>query len=439
MGATALILAAGEGTRMKSALPKVAHEVLGVPLVAHVVDATRGAGTDRVVVVTGHGADAVESLLSESGVEFARQERRLGTGHAVICALEVTGALEGPVVVLSGDVPLVRPETIERLMNAQAAAGAACVLLSAVFSDPAGYGRIIRDANGSVTAIIEHKDLPQRLVEVREANVGIYCFDGAALTSHLSRLDTANSQGEYYLTDLVALLVAEGLPVHAIVTDDVDESHGVNTRVQLAEVTRVLQRRINERHMLSGVTMTDPSLVWVGPHVTIGPDTVIEPMTFLYGSTSIGRGCRIGPDSRVVDSTTGDGCTIDSSIVMGASLADDVSVGPRAYLRPGTVMERRSRAGTSVEISKSRIGEGATVPHLSYIGDADIGRGANLGAGTITCDHGAGSVITKDVPADALAVERSEQRVADEWASRRRVNGQEGEQGSGATDDLGTR
>ena len=455
MSATALILAAGEGTRMKSALPKVGHRVLGVPIVTHVVEATRAAGVDRVVVVTGHGADTVESLLADANVTFARQHERLGTGHAVMCALEVMGDLTGPVVVLAGDVPLIRAGTIARLIETQQSAGAACVLLSAIFPDPTGYGRIIRAADGSVRAIVEHKDLAADQLGIAEGNVGIYCFDGAALSAHLHRLETANSQAEYYLTDIIGLFVAEGLGVEAVVTDDVDESHGVNSRVQLAEVTRVLQRRINEEHMLAGVTMTDPTLVWVGPHVEIGRDTVIEPMTFLLGDTAVGEACTLGPDTRITDSRVGAGCVVDSSIVVGATLADRVQVGPRAYLRPGTSMGEASKAGTSVELKNAHVGAGSKVPHLSYVGDAEIGVGVNIGAGTITCNYdgmrkhrtvvgdgafvgsdtmliapveigpgavvGAGSAIAHDVPADALAVERTEQRVIEGWAARRRA------------------
>lgn len=452
--ATALILAAGEGTRMKSSLPKVAHRVLGIPIVTHVVRAARAGGVEDIVVVTGHGAEHVEPLLADEHVSFARQAEQLGTGHAVQCALRSTGDIDGPVVVLAGDVPLIRAETIAALVDAQRSTAAACVLLTAVFPDPTGYGRIIRNDAGDVTGIIEHKDLPDELLHIAEGNVGMYCFDGRALSEHLHRLEASNAQAEYYLTDLVALFVAEGLRVEAVVTDDVDESHGVNSRVQLAHVTKLLQQRINREHMLAGVTMTDPDLVWIAPGVTIGRDTVIEPMTFLMGETAIGDGCILGPDTRLTDSSAGSGCTIDSSIVVGSRLGDGVMVGPRAYLRPGTVMAENSKAGTSVEIKNSTIGAGTKVPHLSYIGDAEIGADANLGAGTITCNYdgfrkhrttigagafigsdtmliapvkigegavtGAGSAIARDVPAEALGVERTEQRNVEGWAAARR-------------------
>jgi bifunctional UDP-N-acetylglucosamine pyrophosphorylase/glucosamine-1-phosphate N-acetyltransferase len=452
MHSTAIVLAAGEGTRMRSKHPKVAFRVLGVPLVRYVVDAARTAGADRVVVVTGHGAEEVEALLD--GVEFVRQTVQLGTGHAVACVDEALGGLSGPVIVLAGDVPLIRPETISRLIQTQLTTGAACVVLTADFQNPAGYGRIVRDESGAVVAIVEDKDLSADQRSIRECNTGVYCFDGAALSERLGRLERSNAQGEYYLTDVVSLLREDGLAVEALSSDDPDETHGVNSRVQLAEVGRVLQRRINERHMLAGVTMTDPGLVWVGPRVTIGIDVTLEPMTFLFGETSIGDDCRIGPDSRLVDVTVGPGSVVDSSIVEGATLGANVRVGPRAYVRPGTVLADGAKVGTSVEVKNARIGAGSKVPHLSYIGDAEVGEGVNIGAGTITCNYdgrrkhttvigdgafigsdtmliapvrigkgavtGAGSSIAHDVPDDALAVERSEQRTIEGWAARTR-------------------
>lgn len=452
MKATAIILAAGEGTRMNSDTPKVAHEVLGISIIEHVVAAAQAAGVERVVVVTGHKADVVEALVP--GLEFARQNEQHGTGHAVMCAFEAVGDLAGPVVILAGDVPLIRPETISSLVETAASTKAACVVLSARFPDPTGYGRIIRDASGQVTGITEHKDLPAELLGMDECNVGSYCFDGAALSAHLHRLEASNAQAEYYLTDLVALFASEGLGVRAVITDDVDESHGVNSRVQLAEVTRVLQSRINERHMLAGVTMISPESTWIAPGVTLGRDVIIEPMTFLMGKVSVGDRAHLGPSTRITDSTIGAEARVDSSIVLGADVGAKASVGPFAYLRPGAVLKARAKAGTSVEIKNSIVGEGSKVPHLSYIGDATIGSGVNVGAGTITCNYdgvakhrtviedgvfigsdtmlvapvrigegaitGAGSAIARDVPAGALGIERTEQRNVAGFAERRR-------------------
>ncbi|MDO9108233.1 MAG: bifunctional UDP-N-acetylglucosamine diphosphorylase/glucosamine-1-phosphate N-acetyltransferase GlmU [Coriobacteriia bacterium] len=452
MKATAIILAAGEGTRMNSDMPKVAHEVLGVSIIEHVVAAAQAAGVDRVVVVTGHKADVVEALLP--GLEFARQNEQHGTGHAVMCALEAVGEITGPVVILAGDVPLIRPETIASLVETAASTKAGCVVLSARFPDPTGYGRIIRSVSGEVTGITEHKDLPAELLYMDECNVGSYCFDGAALSAHLHRLEASNAQAEYYLTDLVALFAIEGLGVRAVITDDVDESHGVNSRVQLAEVTRVLQRRINERHMLAGVTMISPESTWIAPGVKLGRDVIIEPMTFLMGEVSVGDRAHLGPNTRITDSTIGADVRVDSSIVLGAVVGVGASVGPVAYLRPGAVLAARAKAGACVEIKNSTVGESSKVPHLSYIGDATIGSGVNVGAGTITCNYdgvakhrtviedgvfigsdtmlvapvrigegaitGAGSAIARDVPAGALGIERTEQRNVTGFAERRR-------------------
>lgn len=454
MSTTALILAAGEGTRMRSALPKVAHEVLGVPMVRHVVDAVRAAGVNRVVVVTGHGAEVVESLLGSAGVEFVRQTEQHGTGHAVLCAEPLLGETDGSLLVVAGDCPLFTPETLGALIAERERDGAAAVALTTRLDDPAGYGRIIRGGLGGITAIVEDRDLTPEQRQISEINTSTYCFDARSLFAHLRQLENRNAQGEYYLTDMIAVLRAEGLAVGVLQAADATETLGINNRVQLAEAGRVLQQRINERHMLAGVTMTDPGLVWIGPDVQLGRDIMIEPMTRLMGATSIGDGCVLGPESRITDSAIGACCTIDSSIVIGCTLGDRVAVGPRAYLRPGTVMGADSKAGASVEIKNTRIGDGSKVPHLSYIGDAEVGRGVNIGAGTITCNYdgvrkhrtvvgdgafigsdtmlvapveigedaftGAGSAIAHDVPPRALAVERTEQRTIEEWAGRKR-------------------
>ncbi|MCL4079503.1 bifunctional UDP-N-acetylglucosamine diphosphorylase/glucosamine-1-phosphate N-acetyltransferase GlmU [Coriobacteriia bacterium Es71-Z0120] len=452
MGASALILAAGEGTRMRSRLPKVAHEILGVPLVRYVVEAARGGGCDPVVVVTGHGAEVVEPLLED--VTTVRQERQLGTGHAVQCAEAAFAGADGSLVVLSGDSPLITADTVRALVAARESSGAAAAVLTAVLEDPAGYGRIVRDESGGLSRIVEEKDASDEERAIREVNTGFYCFDARVLFEHVHKLDNANAQGEFYLTDVLELLRREDLPVVAMAAADPLETLGINTRVQLAEAAKVMQRRINRAHMLAGVTMTDPDLVWIGPRVTLARDVTLEPMTFLLGETTVSEGCAIGPDTRIVDSVVGPDAVVDSSIVTGSCVCEGARIGPRAYLRPGTVVRPGAKVGTSVEIKNSIVGERSKVPHLSYIGDAEIGVGVNVGAGTITCNYdgrskhrtviedgafigsdtmlvapvrigagavtGAGSAITRDVPADALAVERSEQRVIDGWAKRRR-------------------
>ncbi len=453
MQAVAIVLAAGEGTRMRSSLPKVAHEVLGVPLVRWVVDAVRGAGIERVVTVVGHGGDEVSALVPDT--ETVVQNARLGTGDAVRAAAGALEGFDGPVVVVAGDVPLVRPETLAALLGSWRSAEAACTLLTAFIPDPTGYGRIVRDDAGSVTGIVEQKDLTGAQAAIAECNVGIYCFDARSLFESLAHITPANAQGEYYLTDVVALLHGQGSRVTAVALDDAGESHGVNTRVQLAAVGRILQRRVNERHMLAGVTMTDPDLVWIGPSVTIGRDTIIEPMTTLTGDTHIGDGAHVGPGTRVSDSTIGAGATVDQSVLRGVRIGEGACVGPNAFLRPGTVLEAGSRVGSFVEVKNSTIGEGSKVPHLSYMGDATIGSGVNVGAGSITCNYdgrkkhrtvirdgafigsdtmliapveigegaatGAGSAIAKDVPAGALGIERTQQRNVEGWAERRKA------------------
>lgn len=452
MSSVALILAAGEGTRMKSSKPKVAHEVLGVPMIRMVVDAARAAGCERVLVITGHGADEVEALVP--GVEFVRQEQRLGTGHAVMSAASLLSGFEGSLVVLSGDTPLMLPETISGLVAMRESAGAAMTLLTTRLGDPTGYGRIVRGDGGDVEAIVEQKDATPAQQALDEVNTGTYCFDSSVLFAHLDRLGTDNAQGEYYLTDMVKVFRREGLAVSASVADDPYETMGVNSRVQLAEATRVLQSRINHRWMTEGVSMTDPSLVWIGPDVVLGRDVEILPMTFLAGRTVVRDGAVIGPSSRVTDSSIGTGARIDSSVLISARVGDGVTVGPVAYLRPGAVLEAGAKAGTCVEIKNSTVGAGSKVPHLSYIGDATIGENVNIGAGTITCNYdgerkhrtvigdgafigsdtmlvapvnigagavtGAGGAIARDVPDGALAIERSEQRTVDGWSERRR-------------------
>jgi bifunctional UDP-N-acetylglucosamine pyrophosphorylase/glucosamine-1-phosphate N-acetyltransferase len=313
---------------MKSALPKVAHRILDLPIVSHVVRAVRAAGVERVVIVTGHGAEAVEALLAESGAVFARQDQRLGTGHAVMCAEESLGEADGSLLVLAGDCPLLTPETLAALIAAREAVGAACSVLTARLDDPTGYGRIVRADDGSIAGIVEDKDLAPGQRAIDEVNTSTYCFEARTLFAHLHRLEAQNAQGEYYLTDIVGLFRREGLTVVGVQAEDAEETLGINSRVQLAQAARVLRRRINEGHMLAGVTMTDPALVWIGPQVTIGRDTTIEPMTFLYGQTSVGENCTIGPGSRIVDSTVGDGCLVDSSIVVGSALPDLTRVGP---------------------------------------------------------------------------------------------------------------
>jgi len=455
MPMTAIILAAGEGTRMKSRHPKVAHKLLDKPLVWWPVNAARQAGADRIVVVVGHGADEVRAIFAnDPDVECVEQTERLGTGHAMMCVRDALGDFQGPTVVLYGDTPLMRAETISNLVEHTKAGHYACTVLTMSPSDPTGYGRIKRDENGEVLAIIEHKDCtPEEQATLTECNSGIYCFCGRRLSANIDKIGNDNAQGEYYLTDMVGIYREIGEPVSALLASDDSELLGVNSRVQLAQVTKIMQHRINEELMASGVTMLDPDQVWVGAQVTVGQDTTLLPQTMLWGDTHIGQDCVIGPNTRLTDTFVADGTSVEETVGMQVTIESNVTVGPRAYLRPGTHLLDGAHVGTHVEIKNSTIGHGSKVPHLSYIGDTTMGDGVNIGAGSITCNYdgvfkhrtsigdnvfigsdtmmvapveigdgalvGASSCITRDVPAGALAVERSDQVMIEGYATKR--------------------
>jgi bifunctional UDP-N-acetylglucosamine pyrophosphorylase/glucosamine-1-phosphate N-acetyltransferase len=448
-----LILAAGAGRRMKSARPKVIHELLGKPLVRWVIDAAQEAGSAEIITIVGHEREQVIPLVEDTRVVV--QAERLGTGHAVMVAREILTHKDFPasLVVLCGDTPLITSRTISELVSLRCERAAAVSLLTHTLDDPTNYGRIVRNGTGELVRIVEEKDATPAERAIKECNSGVYCFDVEVLLSTLAELGCDNAQGEYYLTDVVAACVARGLLVVAHAAEAA-ETQGINSRAQLAQASATMQRRINAAHMEAGVTMLDPSLVWIGPDVALENDVELLPLTFLSGTTSVGSGSVIGPNTRVTDSVVGRDCRLDESVVTGATLADGVSVGPRAYLRAGTVMGSGSKAGTHVEIKNSTIGAGSKVPHLSYLGDAVLGEEVNIGAGAITCNYngteklpthigdrsfigsdtmlvapvtlgadvvtGAGSVITKDVPNGALALERTEQAVVKDWARRRK-------------------
>ena len=433
MEASALILAAGAGTRMKSSKPKVAHQIFGKPLVRWVVDAAHALLTDVTTVV---------------------QEEQLGTAHAVLAARGALEGRSGSLVVLTGDSPLVRAETIAELVRTREEANAAVVVLTMEAENPTGYGRIIRDAAADVQEIVEQKDCTPEQAAVTECNSGFYCFDIETLFAALEEVSTDNAQGEYYLTDVLGIARNQGKRVLGLKAEDASECLGVNSRRQLAEATKVLQQRINGMHMDNGVAIMDPATTWIGPDVTIEPDVEILPMTFLMGATSIATGSVVGPNSRLTDTTVGANCQVEETVAIETVLDADVTCGPRAYLRPGTHMCEGSKAGTHVEIKKSTIGKGSKVPHLSYIGDTTMGEGVNIGAGSITCNYdgekkwpttigdncfvgsdvmmvapvtlgensliGAGSVITKDVSAGALGLGRARQTEIEHWNERKK-------------------
>jgi bifunctional UDP-N-acetylglucosamine pyrophosphorylase / glucosamine-1-phosphate N-acetyltransferase len=450
---TVVILAAGEGTRMRSSLPKVLHPLCGRPLIAWPVAAARQAGAARVIVV-----DNPKRLLEEhlpEGVEVAIQEEPKGTGDAVAAAASLIGATD-TVVVINGDVALLTAEAIAKLVEAHEVAGAAGTMATMELDEPGTYGRVIRDSDGSVLRVAEAKaegDATPEELEIREVNTGVYAFDGGSLVAALQLLDTDNAQGELYLPDVLSAMRRAGKPVAAHPIGDPDLTHGVDDRTDLAYAHQVAQRRIHDAHMRSGVTIVDPGSTTIDAGVTIGRDTVIEPYAQLRGATEIGADTTIGAMTTLIDSRVGDGVTILHSHLTGARVDDGATVGPFAYLRPDAHLHPRAKAGTFVEIKNSEIGAGTKVPHLSYIGDADVGEGTNIGAGNITANYdgknkhrttigagvktsvdtafvapvtvgdgaytGAGSVITEDVPPGALGIARARQTNIEGYADRK--------------------
>jgi bifunctional UDP-N-acetylglucosamine pyrophosphorylase / glucosamine-1-phosphate N-acetyltransferase len=449
-----VVLAAGEGTRMRSAVPKVLHPLCGRPIIAWPVLAAQRAGARRVVVVDNPGRK-LEGHLPD-GVEIAVQEAPNGTADAVAAAAGHFDD-ESTVVVINGDVPLITPEELTALVQAHEASGAAATMATMELDDPGQLGRVLRDADGNVERVVEAKtpgDATAEELAIREANTGVYAFQGGHLRATLRQLDSDNAQGELYLPDVLPRLKAAGEPVAAHVVTDPTITLGVNDRVELARVREIAQRRIHERHQRAGVTIVDPGSTLIDVDVTIGQDTVIEPSSFLRGTTEVGADCVIGPLTTLIDSELGDGVTVPHSYLNRARVEDGGTVGPFAYLRPGAHLHRRAKAGTFVEIKNSEIGEGTKVPHLSYIGDADVGEATNIGAGNITANYdgrhkhrtrigsrvktsvdtmfvapvtvgddaytGAGSVITKDVPPGALGIARERQTNIEGYAERRR-------------------
>jgi bifunctional UDP-N-acetylglucosamine pyrophosphorylase/glucosamine-1-phosphate N-acetyltransferase len=382
----AIVLAAGQGKRMKSKLYKVLHSVCGKPMVSHVLDAVNGASCERSVVIVGHGADAVKSTLGDS-VEYALQSEQLGTGHAVLQAGPLLAKEEGVTVVICGDTPLVRKETVEAMIDLHVRQGAAATILTADLSDPTGYGRIVRGADNGVLRIVEHKDCSPEEAAITEINTGTYCFDNLKLFEALEQVTNDNAQGEYYLPDVIGILQREGLGIAACLVVDPAEAIGVNDRIALGEAERLMRRRINAGHQVNGVTFIDAEHTYIEANVKIGQDTIVYPGTVLRGNTSVGSDCVIGPSAELTDTTVGDGSTIRQSVAEGAEVGEDCSVGPFAYLRPGTKLGRHVKVGDFVEIKNTVIGEHSKVPHLSYVGDAIVGSNVNIGCGAITANY----------------------------------------------------
>ncbi|MBW6411138.1 bifunctional UDP-N-acetylglucosamine diphosphorylase/glucosamine-1-phosphate N-acetyltransferase GlmU [Clostridium weizhouense] len=447
----ALVLAAGQGKRIKSDIPKVLHKVCGKEMVIHVIDTIRKAGIDDVNVIVGNGAELVKERTQIKNIEYSLQSEQLGTGHAVQCASEFLKGKQGIVAVFTGDTPLIKESTIKNLVESHIENNNSATILTSIVEDPTGYGRIIRNGN-EVLKIVEHKDCNEEELKVNEMNAAIYCFDIESLCESLGKLNNNNKQGEYYLTDVIEILKSQGKTIGAFVTD-FEETIGVNSRVQLAEAEEILKNRINLKHMENGVTLIDPKTTYIGIDVEIGKDTIIYPNNILEGCTVIGNNCIIYQNSRIKDSTIGNEVDIQSSVILDSSIGDNTTVGPFAYLRPETKVGKKARIGDFVEIKKSTIGDGTKVSHLTYIGDAEVGKECNFGCGTVVVnydgknkyktiigDHSfigcntnlvspvevedntyiaAGSTITNDVKEGDLAVARAKQKNIKGWVDKK--------------------
>ena len=447
----ALVLAAGQGKRIKSDLPKVLHKVCGKEMVKHVIDSIRNAGIDDINVIIGKGADIVKERTQDKKVSYSLQAEQLGTGHAVKCAQEFLQDKKGVVAIFTGDTPLIKQSTIERLFEDHINNGNSATILTSIVEDPTGYGRIVRK-NDEVLKIVEHKDCNEEELKIQEMNAGIYCFDIELLIDALGKLNNNNGQGEYYLTDVIEILKSQDKKIGAVITE-FEETIGVNSRVQLAEAEEILKNRINMKHMENGVTLIDPKNTYIGIDVKIGKDTIIYPNNILEGNTEIGSNCLIYQNSRIKDSIIGDGVDIQSSVVLDTVIGNNTTVGPFAYLRPETKIGSNARIGDFVEIKKSTIGNGTKVSHLTYIGDAEVGEECNFGCGTVVVNYdgkakhktiignhsfigcntnlvspvkvedntyiAAGSTITSEVKEGELAVARAKQRNIPGWVDKK--------------------
>lgn len=452
-GLLTVVLAAGKGTRMKSKLPKVLHKVGGKAMLEKVLDAANEAGSTRNVVVVGFGGDVVKSAIGNQA-EFVEQSEQLGTGHAVMQAQEVLKDFDGTVMVLCGDTPLLTGSLLKKLYEEHQKVGAKATVLTAKMPDATGYGRVIRLADGSVSKIVEQKDANSEELLVDEVNSGIYCFDREALFGALAKLNCNNAQGEYYLTDVFSILNEQREKVWAVTADDYEQTLGINSRVQLANAERILRERKAVELMENGVTIMDPTSTFIDPQVVVGQDTIIYPFTWLEGNTVVGSDCEIGPNTRLTDTKIGDCVTMHFAYAHECEVESGAIVGPYVHLRPKTKLCKNVKVGNFVEVKNSIIGNGSKLPHLSYIGDSDVGSGVNMGCGTITVNYdgktkfrttiednafvgcnsnlvapvtigkgayvGAGSTITKNVPSAALGIGRARQTNIEGWHDKRK-------------------
>lgn len=447
----ALILAAGQGKRIKSNLPKVLHKVCGKEMVNHVIDSMRDSGIKDVNVIIGKGAELVKDKTESRDVSYSMQLEQLGTGHAVKCAIDFLKNKKGTVAIFCGDTPLIRKETVEKLMEEHITNKNTATLLTSVLDDATGYGRIIRNGN-EVMKIVEHKDCNEEELKVKEMNAGMYCFDIEQLVEALDMLSNNNEQGEYYLTDVIEIFKKKNLRVGATVVD-FEETLGVNSRVQLAEADEILRMRINQKHLENGITLIDPKTTYIGVDVQIGQDTIIYPNNVIEGQTIIGTDCTIYPNSRISNSIIEDNVEIQSSVILNSKIGNNTTVGPFAYIRPDSTIGKNVRVGDFVEIKKSTIGDGTKVSHLTYIGDAEVGQDCNFGCGTVVVNYdgknkhktiigdnsfigcntnlispakvgnntyiAAGSTITNEVKDGDLAIARAKQRNIEGWVNKR--------------------
>ena len=448
----ALVLAAGQGKRIKSDLPKVLHKVCGKEMVKHVIDSVRGAGIDDVNLIIGKGAELVKERTSDRNVSYSLQEEQLGTGHAVKCSKEFLKDKKGVVAVFAGDTPLIKTSTIEKLFAEHINNENSATILTSLVEDPTGYGRIVRDSNGQVLKIVEHKDCNEDELKINEMNTAIYCFDIELLVKALDKITNNNNQGEYYLTDVIEILKKDNKKIGAVITE-FEETIGVNSRVQLAEAEQILRKRINLKHMNNGVTLIDPNITYIGVDVEIGKDTIIYPNNILEGNTKIGERCLLYQNSRISNSIIENDVDIQSSVILDSRIGENTTVGPFAYIRPESSIGKHARIGDFVEIKKSTIGDGTKVSHLTYIGDAEVGSECNFGCGTVVVnydgkvknktiigDHSfigcntnlvspvtvgdntyiaAGSTITNEVKEGELAVARAKQRNISGWVEKK--------------------
>ena len=451
----AVILAAGQGTRMKSKLYKVLHSVCGKPMVLHVLEQVSSLKVEETVTIVGHGAEKVQAELG-SKTKFALQSEQLGTAHAVMQAEEILGDKQGTTFVICGDTPLIKAETMEALIKQHESQGAKATILTARIDDPTGYGRIIRNSEGFVEKIVEHKDASEEERKVTEINTGTYCFDNAALFAALKNVSNDNVQGEYYLPDVIEILKAQGDIVTAYQTDDFEETLGVNDRIALSQAEKIMRKRINTEHMRNGVTLIDPEQTYIESGVQIGQDTIIYPGSVIKAGTKIGNDCVIGPNTEVGNCEVGNNTVIRQSVAYDSYIGSEVAIGPFAHIRPQSQIEDEVKIGNFVEIKKSTFGKGSKVSHLSYIGDAEVGSDVNIGCGSITVNYdgknkfktiigdnvfvgcnsnlvapvnvgrgayiAAGSTITKDVPEEALSIARARQENKAGYVSKLNLN-----------------